>query len=274
MILSLIIRTAPPLQQDCAAKPLQPLFFKDYIGVSNNKEISMPKKNDSNPQPMSRSGEQSFPYVMNGSTVPIQVQAVYKVPSIHPITDGPWKNEVDKIAWVDPDSGYQCICRRNARGGYLEGYVGVDPSHPLFGRETGTLHGYGIKVHEGLSYSETCEIDQPEALSICHVQHLGLAKGPSRDGPQFGRSLVLHEQAWWFGFSCNGERDVIPIDKPIQRQEFIAGVNFVNYKDEHFVRQECTRLAAQLKAIEEGRDPREVDPGGPRRAFSRRGREG
>ena len=234
----------------------------------------MTNKKTANHQTIVQSDERSFPYVMNGSAEPVQVQAVYRVPTIHPLTDGPWENEVDKIAWVDPDTGYQCICRRNAREGYLEGYIGVDPTHPLFGRRIGTLHGYGIAVHEGLSYSAICQIDQPEALSICHVKHSGLAKGPHREGPQSGRSLVLHEQAWWFGFSCNGEGDVIPIDKPVQRQEHMPGVNFMEYKNEHFVRQECTRLAAQLKAIEEGRDPREVDPGGPRRAFASNRREG
>lgn len=234
----------------------------------------MAKKHTQDPEPHLQSIGEPFLYRMNGASIPALVHAVYKVPDVHPRTDGPWKNEADKIAWVDPDTAYQCILRRNARRGYLEGFVGVEPSHPLFGRQPGTLDGYGIAVHEGLTYSAMCEINQPEALSICHVQHLGLAKGPRREGPQTGRSLVLHQQAWWFGFSCNGEGDVIPIDKPVQRQDFMPGVNFVNYKDEHFVRQECTRLALQLKAIEDGRDPREVDPGGQRRAFGYAGRQG
>ena len=234
----------------------------------------MPTKKTSAPQTLEQSSEQSFPYLMNGGSVPVQVQAVYRVPDIHPRTDGPWKNEVDKIAWVDPGTGYQCICRRQASKGFLEGFVGIDPSHPLFGRHEASLLGYGIAVHEGLTYSAICQINQPEALSVCHVTHMGLAQGRRRDGPQSGRSLVLHEQAWWFGFSCNGEGDVIPLDKPIQRQEFMPGVNFVSYKNEEFVHRECTRLAAQLMAIEDGRDPREIDPGGPRRAFGTSRSEG
>ena len=84
----------------------------------------MTNKKNATPQITGQSDERSFPYVMNGSAVPVQVQAVYRVPTIHPLTDGPWKNEVDKIAWVDPKTGYQCICRRNARDGYRFAHLG------------------------------------------------------------------------------------------------------------------------------------------------------
>ena len=45
------------------------------------------------------------------------------------------------------------------------------------------------------------------------------------------------------------------------RNGTLEGVNERTYKTEQFVYEECVRLATQLKAVEEGRDAREADPG-------------
>lgn len=45
---------------------------------------------------------------------------------------GPWANEPDKLNWIDPETGLDCMIVRN-RAGNLCGYVGVPESHPWFG---------------------------------------------------------------------------------------------------------------------------------------------
>lgn len=213
------------------------------------------------------------PRVMNGGTVPVQISAAFSVPSVHPQTQGPWTGEADKIAWQDATTGYDCIIRRNPNSGYLCGYVAVERFHPLYGREVGTLVGYGIAAHEGLSYSASCQVGEPEALSICHVPRLGIAESFRTGAASTERGIVPHEEAWWFGFSCDGPRDVLPTSIRVPERS-LSGCNHPSYKNEHFVHQECIRLAAQLKAIAEGRDPQSVDPGGPPRAFNPHRRDG
>jgi hypothetical protein len=214
-----------------------------------------------------------FPRVMNGGTVPVQVVAVFSVPSVHPRTRGPWTAEADKIAWLDTATGYDCIIRRNPHSGYLCGYVAVERPHPLYGRQADTLVGYGIAAHEGLSYSASCQVDEPEALSICHVSYLGIAESCRTGTVHMERGIVLHEEAWWFGFSCDGPGDVLPMSIRVPEPS-LSGCNDASYKNEHFVHQECIRLAAQLKAIAEGRDPQSVHSESPPRAFNPHRRDG
>jgi len=188
----------------------------------------------------------------------VRVDAVYHVPSVHPSIDGPWANEADKIAWTDPMSGYGCIIRRSPERQHLCGYVSVPPGHPLFGREHGTLTGIPIGVHGGLDYSNACEENEPENRSICHVAasvrfHEEVRRNEAAD----------HDDAWWFGFSCDQRDDVVPLEtrRPRGDKTPAFGVDDPTYKTEAFVYQECIRLAAQLKAIEQNRDPRSADPG-------------
>lgn len=202
---------------------------------------------------------------MNGGDLPVQVDAVYHVRDVHPSNDGPWSKEADKIAWTDQMSGYACIIRRSPRGHHLCGYVSVPLGHPLFGRQIGTLCGHLIGVHGGLDYSAACQAWEPEELSICHP-----GDGDARRlvPPTFRQEVHAKgvaengDDAWWFGFSCDKADDVKPAAQARQRaDQLLDGVVDPTYKTEAFVYCECVRLAAQLKAIGEGRDPRDADPG-------------
>ena len=42
---------------------------------------------------------------------------------------GPWNSEPDKVVWVDPETGLDCMIIRS-RSGSLCGYVGVERNHP------------------------------------------------------------------------------------------------------------------------------------------------
>jgi hypothetical protein len=46
--------------------------------------------------------------------------------------NGPWNDEPDEILWIDDDSGYKCVMRRNEFGAWC-GYVAVPSSHPAHG---------------------------------------------------------------------------------------------------------------------------------------------
>lgn len=207
---------------------------------------------------------------MNGTGAPVHVDAVYEVRELRPSGDGPWTGEAEKIAWTDEMSGYACIIRRAPQGGHLCGYVAVPPGHPLFGMDPYAFVGLGIGVHGGLSYASECQRWEPEARSICHVTTAGTRKMRDQAEARAMREQLVHanaealrhDDAWWLGFECNQPGDVSP--SGIGRHahdEHLQGSVERTYKTEAFVYDECVRLAAQLKAIEEARDARDADPG-------------
>lgn len=202
---------------------------------------------------------------MAGGGELVRVDAVFSVPAVHPREPGPWAREADKIAWTDPMTGLGCIIRRSPIGQHLCGYVSVPPGHPLFGRRVNTMRDHLIGVHGGLDYSAACQAWEPEEISVCHPSE-GVAR--RLVSPTFKQKVHANEvaesgdDAWWFGFSCDKADDVKPDAQARYRaDQLLDGVVDPTYKTEAFVYRECVRLAAQLKAIGEGRDPRDADPG-------------
>lgn len=55
-------------------------------------------------------------------------QIVERLYSREDKVSGPWDNEPDRIAWVDPDTGYHSLMRRNRLGSWC-GYIAVPPGH-------------------------------------------------------------------------------------------------------------------------------------------------
>lgn len=166
---------------------------------------------------------------MNGTGVPVRVDAVYEVRELHPSGDGPWSVEAEKIAWTDEMSGYACIIRRAPQGGHLCGYVAVPPGHPLFGMNPYAFVGLGIGVHGGISYASECQRWQPEHRSICHVtaaearmtREQAEARAMREQLVHANAEALRHDDAWWFGFECNQPDDVSPsrIGKHAHRRE-------------------------------------------------------
>lgn len=218
-------------------------------------------------------------HTMAGSTDLVRVDAVFHVPSVHPGGPGPWQSEADKISWTDEMSGYGCIIRRSpTEERHLCGYVSVPPGHPLFGRRHGNLDDLLIGVHGGLDYSAACQAREPEDRSVCHpggrisrerIVPEGFRQNVHVNDVAAGQIANGHDDAWWFGFSCNHTGDITPGTRAASRSDqLLDGVNHPTYKTEAFVYQQCVRLAAQLKAIEEGRDPRDADPGPPSTVYN------
>ena len=130
--------------------------------------------------------------------------------------EGKWDSEPDKIQWQDPTTKLPCLMVRNDLGGWC-GYVGVPRNHPAYGVD---YNDVAAEVHGGLTYSNKC-VEEPKDKSICHI-------------PGVGES----DDVWWLGFDCIHGGDAYPTQFP--------GMHNGSYKDQEYVTQHVTSLAAQL----------------------------
>lgn len=149
--------------------------------------------------------------------------------------DGPWKDEPDKLTWVDENTDLDCMIHRN-RGGALCGYVGVSEGHPWFGKDYDNVRvpnqdddefGDWVDVHGGLTYADFCAPEtNDEGHGLCHV-------------PQEGRP----DRIWWLGFDCAHAGDISPA------YDFKFGRPFAgdSYRDMAYVVTEVQRLAKQAR---------------------------
>lgn len=143
---------------------------------------------------------------------------------------GPWRDELDKAVWTDPATGLDCMHRRCNDGGYLCGYVAVEPGHPLYGFEHDAIPAaLGVTAHTGLVESGLCQYGK-ESEAMCHIP----AEGRPHD-------------VWWFGFKCNDVGD----DKPDGRAGgYGRGTDRSGvYRTAEYVRGECEKLAMRLAEI-------------------------
>ena len=189
-------------------------------------------------------------YATSDGTVP--AAEIYFAKDGMPREEGPWLGEADKVAWVDPPTGLECIIMRDHPNGFLSGYVGVPAGHPLFGwKHDAVPSALGIEVHGGLTYSRICdEAPSPqrrlitEARRICHVV-VGAVPLTHATDHRVG------EGQWWFGFDCNHLYDVVP-RRVRDRGRFMGAETKAEYRDDGYVVREIRNLAAQLKAIADG----------------------
>jgi hypothetical protein len=138
---------------------------------------------------------------------------------------GPWHDEPSKVQWPDPETGLACMIKRGPMGVWC-GYVGIDPTHPLYGKSYDPIEST-IDVHGGLTYAAACDGD--EENGICHVP------GPGEPEP-----------LWWFGFDCGHAFDIAPRLLGIDHALF---PDTRVYRDQAFVTDETTKLAAQIEAL-------------------------
>jgi hypothetical protein len=182
----------------------------------------------------------------------IHPEQILNIPGRRPDRDGPWRDEPDRIAWIDPVTGYSCLILRQLLGN-LSGFVAVPPSHPLWGFERDAIPvELAITAHRGLDHSAPCDQTAPPTVRICHVDHVlqrdqrvgSRDKGPSdADGEAAGTP-----DAWWFGFNCDKPCDLLPKSTVHNAQDREDGPRI--YRDLPYVAGEVMRLAAQLKALE------------------------
>ena len=205
------------------------------------------------------------PYATSDMT--IQAAEIYFVDGAKPRETGPWLGEADKVAWRDPASGYECIMLRDRKESFLSGYVGIPEGHPLWGWDQDAVApDLGIEVHGGLTYSRICDEGGPspqrglviESRRICHVPVTPATWAPLRHGSDYRVESGGH--VWWFGFDCNHVYDLVPADR--RHRSFLAAETAKVYRDDAYVVREVTNLAAQLRAVADGKPvpPREGPP--------------
>lgn len=97
--------------------------------------------------------------------------------------DGPWNQEPDQIEWMDDDTGYKCVIRRNDFGS-LCGYVAVPSTHPAHGINAADF-GDKLYCHWGITWSDYQD-------PIKNIDDDGVS------------------DLWWFGFDCSHAYDITP----------------------------------------------------------------
>jgi hypothetical protein len=156
---------------------------------------------------------------------------------------GPWSEEPNKVQWVDEATGFDALIVRNMMGA-LCGYVGVPPTHPLYGKDYDDQVLENVDVHGGLTYANPCMKDDPDG--VCHV-------------PEPGRP----DDVWWFGFDCAHAWDVVPtmhgrgaledslfrVGNTLEAATTGHGMYDLTYRDIGYVKAECTSLAKQIKEM-------------------------
>lgn len=145
---------------------------------------------------------------------------------------GPWDDEPDKIQWPDKATGLPCLAVRNEIMGNWCGYVGVDDTHPLHGKDCSDV---GVQVHGGVTFARGCAAGESEATGICHV--------PDEGEP---------DHVWWIGFDCAHAWDLVPhMARQYKKMGFLPDGT---YKTLEFVQRECAQLAAQLASMVKASD--------------------
>lgn len=141
---------------------------------------------------------------------------------------GEWDKEVDRFEWAEGD--FIGLALRNQMMGWC-GYVGIRPSHPLFGKDYNEIEA-DLRVHGGISYSEGC------AGVICHVPPPGTP-----------------DNLWWLGFDCGHSGDLMP--GMLEVEQLVPGLGKLGdiwpvkraYRNLDFVKREIKGLMRQLGKI-------------------------
>ncbi|WP_417614176.1 hypothetical protein [Parasphingorhabdus sp.] len=198
----------------------------------------MAKKPTNNRVPAKVEAKKPYP-IAGTSIVPTQL---FHVPARQPRQEGPWRDEPDKLAWVDPATGLPCLMLR-ARNGTLSGYVAVSAKHPLFGYDYRAVPAdLGVQPHGGLNYSAPCDEETDERVSVCHIT--GQARERVRQPRGEQERPTFNEEQWWFGFACDKSYDL----RPGCYQDHMSAENGQTYRGEDYVFTQCTNLAHQLAA--------------------------
>lgn len=161
--------------------------------------------------------------------------------------DGPWKDEPDRLEWIDEESGYTCLILRNLRfGGTLCGYVELPRGHPYYDKnfscpEKDTPE---IEVHGGVTYHGTLSnIEKNDKMYVgfdcCHY----LDYSPYEHTKLFFECLKKRNPKGQYFL------DEFKKDNPFFFEKDRRELGWI-YKNINYVKEECARLAKQLKDLE------------------------
>lgn len=143
---------------------------------------------------------------------------------------GVWLTEPDYAMWIDEDSMYPCVLRRNIFGAWA-GYVGLSSDHPLYQayhteRTFDFIDVYGGVTFSGFSKEDDLEVSPPT-------------------------------RRWWVGFECMLQNDICPAfsadaDAQRKKRKSIDPVpHHPIYRTMQFTKSHTESLAAQLATIDD-----------------------
>jgi hypothetical protein len=146
---------------------------------------------------------------------------------------GPWKDEPDYLAWVDDETGYRCLLKRNIIGAWC-GFVGVPPRHPLYMTPPNDTAFQFVDVHGNVTFGGFMDEE--------------------------GGAFSPPERTWWIGFDAMHDGDYCPNahavnakDRPKHMRRLRGKTALLNqdYRDEEYMFNEVSFLAVELGMFEE-----------------------
>jgi hypothetical protein len=138
---------------------------------------------------------------------------------------GKWINEPDLCYW---ESKLPCLALRDMGMGIWKGFVGLDESHPYYGKPIDEL----IKI--------------PEAMEIFFAVYGGL----SGAGRLPAKYKEYAKNLWWIGVETSHGGDLMPLLKLEGTDPDMAKMlSGQTYKDLRFIRKETNKLSSYLSRI-------------------------
>jgi hypothetical protein len=160
-----------------------------------------------------------------------------------PLPPGEWETEPNVLEFTH--LGFECAVLRMLWSGQLNGYIGIGPSHPLYGKDygdsviaTSDMLDRQIKIGRDIGWvsafcADPAEVGKPVRLDLLLHCHGGLT---------YSRSGEPGNNLWWFGFDTAHLGDLRPNDDASRSRLRSEGT----YRNLAYVRKECERLAKQL----------------------------
>lgn len=180
--------------------------------------------------------------------------------------DGPWQREPDRVDFVH--AGLHCVILRNLHvTGSLNGYVGVPPSHPWWGKEEdeclATPRCEPSSEHDATWTGPFARLLAGHVAWYCDhtIQSMiDVHGGINWASPTIGSTKRAHRDLWWFAFDTGHSGDLSPMMEATLRELWLAQDTsgrqwaqhqrvmgeYQTYKDLAYVRHEVESLAAQL----------------------------
>lgn len=137
---------------------------------------------------------------------------------------GKWINEPDYCEWVH--SGLNCIAIRDMTLGVWKGFVGIEVSHPF----------YGKSIEDLLKNNDLADIFFSVYGGICFSDRL-----PKK---------YKFDSKWWLGIETSHGGDFMPLLKlESQGPDMDKMLSGQTYKDFNFIRKETNKLAQYVSRV-------------------------
>jgi hypothetical protein len=149
---------------------------------------------------------------------------------------GPWNLEPDEVRWVDAATRLRCRASRGPDSGHWCGYVQVPSGHPWEGEDLAHAD-----VHGGVTFTGSFAVyDEKSGPSTWDEWPLAYTpdspKAPDQTNPT------------WVGFDCAHLGDRCPGRESLSLALGLPPLTDTGeYRTLEYVRDECARLAQQIK---------------------------